>query len=107
MEQLSFNQIQSNWEKILSFIKNEYDILEVSFNLWISPLKPHHMERNEDNQLVLFLLIPGESDTLPDNGFQKFVSKRYSRFIEVSIQELTGIVCSVAFTKEKKGRKKS
>lgn len=106
MEQLSFNQIQSNWEKILSFIKNEYDILEVSFNLWISPLKPHHMERNEDNQLVLFLLIPGESDTLPDNGFQKFVSKRYSRFIEVSIQELTGIVCSVAFTKEKKEEKK-
>ena len=113
MEKSAFETIKDHWEDILSFLKNEYsEIAEVSYNLWISPLKPHHLKITKEEN-ILYLLLPDMSETEePEITRQQrkeiiinLVSKKYASFISVSIQALTGIRCSLSFITEEKETK--
>ena len=48
MEQNIIDRIKSNWNEVLDYIRNEFEIAEISFNIWISPLKPKYMEKDEN-----------------------------------------------------------
>ena len=60
MELSDFEKIRKNWDAVLSYIKEEFidEILEVSYNMWIQPLKPGYMKRDEDGTQVLFIEVP-------------------------------------------------
>ncbi|MCI7813258.1 MAG: chromosomal replication initiator protein DnaA [Lachnospiraceae bacterium] len=78
--------IIEKWEEILSTVKTEYELSDVSFKTWIKPLTVHSLENN-----VLTLLVPTEPMGL------NYISKRYRSPLKVAITELTGIECEIEF----------
>lgn len=80
-----FETIQSNWTKILDTIREEHDILPVSFKTWLEPLK-------------LYSLINGELVIIvPQEGYIKYLDKKYSVSLKVAIEECTGIPVEIHF----------
>lgn len=80
--------ILEKWQDILSFVKNDYDISDVSYNTWIVPLVPKKFEKDSNGINQLYF-------TVNDSLFQSIVSKKYSKLIEVGIEEVTGIKCNI------------
>jgi len=98
------NDIKKNWQDILAYMRDEYELTEVSFNTWITPLKADHIERNQEGQNILYVEVP-------DSIFQNYVSKKYSFLLNVAIEEVTRIKCKLQFvipqTNEEKDIKKN
>ena len=61
-----FDLINEKWDEILEILKKEHDIMDVSFNTWIKPLKIHSVEDN-----IITLLIPD------DNIGISYLNKKY------------------------------
>jgi len=99
MDQSSFEKIKQEWNSILNYIKEEFDIAPVSFNIFIAPLVPISLDKNEDGDQVLSLLVPNSKE-MPDDIFRKVVSNRYSPLIAVAIEVITGIKCSIGYITE-------
>lgn len=58
-ENMEKDTIIEKWEEILSTVKMEYELSDVSFKTWIKPLSVHSLENN-----VLMLLWPYRADGL-------------------------------------------
>jgi len=99
MDQSSFENIKQEWNSILNYIKEEFDIAPVSFNIFIAPLIPMSLSKNEDGETVLSLLVPNTKE-MPDDIFRKVVSNRYSPLIAVAIEVITGLKCSIGYITE-------
>ena len=93
MEQNIIDRIQSNWEAVLDYIRNEFEIAEISFNIWISPLKPMYMEKDENGGTVLAIQVP-DTQNLPAFVFRNMLSRKYAPYILVAVEEKTGIKCA-------------
>ena len=106
MEDTSFQKIKDSWETVLTYLKNEFDIIEISYTYWIEPLKPDHMEKDENGKAVLCILVPDEDD-LPGSVFQNFVSKKYGTYLSVAVDAVTGIKCRMKFVTKKENQEKS
>ena len=85
-ENMEKEALIEKWDEILSTVKMEYELSDVSFKTWIKPLTVHSLENN-----VLTLLGPTEQMGL------NYVSKRYRSPLKVAITELTGIDCEIEF----------
>ena len=83
--------IQSKWDEILEYIKNEYNLSDISFNTWIKPLKFHSVENNK-----VIIIIPFDQ-----SHSKNYISSKYSLPIKVSITEVTGMAYDVEFILEK------
>lgn len=83
--------IQSKWDEILEYIKNEYNLSDISFNTWIKPLKFHSVENNK-----VIIIIPFDQ-----SHSKNYISSKYSLPIKVSITEITGMEYDVEFILEK------
>lgn len=83
--------IQSKWYEILEYIKNEYNLSDISFNTWIKPLKFHSVENNK-----VIIIIPFDQ-----SHSKNYISSKYSLPIKVSITEVTGMEYDVEFILEK------
>ena len=81
-----YDLVSEKWDEILSFLKNEYDVTDVSFNSWIKPLQIYAVENN-----VVSLLVKG------DNIMKGYLQRKYYLFLKVSIQEITGQDLDVEF----------
>ncbi len=68
--------LKEKWPEILNFLKQEYDIADVSFKTWILPLKVQSFNNN-----VVTLIFPGESGK---TGLQ-YINKKYLSFLKDSI----------------------
>ena len=84
-----FDLINEKWDEILEILKKEHDIMDVSFNTWIKPLKIHSVENN-----IITLLIPD------DNIGVSYLNKKYYIPLEVVIQEVTGHALDIVFSHE-------
>lgn len=80
------NQLKSQWNTILTTMRNEHDISSVSFQSWIEPLIIHSIKDN-----VLILIVPNEHIGI------SFISKKYYLPLKVTIQEITGFPLDVKF----------
>lgn len=78
------DKLKDNWEQILNTIKEELELSEVSFSTWISPLEPVSAENG-----TVTILYPGDKNGLV------YVEKKYRFFIQIAIEEVTGIKCEV------------
>ena len=83
--------IQSKWDEILEYIKNEYNLSDISFNTWIKPLKFHSVENNK-----VIIIIPFDQ-----SHSKNYISSKYSLPIKVSITEVKGMEYDVEFILEK------
>ncbi len=72
------DEIKEKWNEILNFIKDEYDLTDISFKTWLLPLDPYSCEDN-----VLTIVVP-------DELFANYVSKKYERLLRFAIAEITG-----------------
>ena len=81
-------KLQEKWDDILNFLKKEHEVSDVSFATWLMPLKLYSYEQG-----TLYLLVP-------EKEFLSYVKKKYSRLLQISIEEVTGISCEVAFIAE-------
>ncbi|HIU74841.1 MAG TPA: chromosomal replication initiator protein DnaA [Candidatus Pelethocola excrementipullorum] len=73
------NLVEKKWIEILNRVKDEHEILDVSFDTWLAPLKVHKVEGD-----VVTILVPSQQVGLD------YVSKKYKLPLKVAIAEITG-----------------
>ena len=98
------DKIKSGWEKIITFLRDDYELSPVSFNTWIKPMIPASIEKDSRGNFTLII-------TVPSMPFKTYVTKKYSLYLSVSIEEVTLIKCNVVFIEKseqetKKSQKK-
>ncbi len=86
-------KIKASWEDILSFIKNEYELTQVSFKTFLLPLEPYRLRTTENGEQVLDLVV--KDDDKQDQFFKTTINKKYFWQIAVALQEITGIECGI------------
>ena len=84
------DKIKSGWEEIITFLRDDYELSPVSYNTWIKPMIPTSIDK--DSKGVYTLVI-----TVPSQPFKTYVTKKYSLYLSVSIEEVTLIKCNVVF----------
>ncbi len=85
------SEISLRWEEIKQYIKNEYDLNQISFDTWIVPLKFY-----EEKDNVVSILIPSnQSQAL------NYISEKYKDFFKVTISEMMNNYYDVKFILEK------
>jgi len=87
-----FELIRKNWVDILNNMKDEHDILQVSFDTWLKPLRLFDFINSE-----LLIIVPEE-------GYKKILEKKYSLFLKVAIEEKTNIPVNILFVIESEAR---
>ncbi len=78
-------QLKEQWDKILLHLKEEHEILDVSYKTWLLPLEIYTVEGN-----VIKILAP-------DSNFITYIRKKYGFLLQVTIEEVTGFSCTVEF----------
>ena len=63
---IKMDKILEKWDEILSTVKHEHDISDISFDTWIRPLEVYGVEGS-----TLYILVPSEQMTL------SYISKKY------------------------------
>ena len=86
-------RLQKNWDDILLYLKEEHDIMDVSYRTWLLPLELHHMDG--DTAVI----------AVPDSAMIGYIRKKYSFFLKVAIEEKTGIQCDVDFISKEDAEK--
>ena len=81
-------QLKEQWDNILLHVKEEHDIMDVSFNTWLLPLKIFTVDGN-----VVKILAP-------DAQMLRYIQKKYGLILQVSIEEVTGFACTLDFITE-------
>ncbi len=81
-------KLQEKWDEILQTLKEEYDIMEVSYKTWLLPLKVAAVDGSEVTIIT------------PDANFSAFIQKKYGFLIQVTIEEVTGFACTLKFVTE-------
>ncbi len=78
-------KLQENWDEVLLYMKEEHEIMDISFKTWLLPLKVHHVEHNTATIVV------------PDSNMISYIRKKYGLPLEVSIAEKLGFECKLNF----------
>ena len=78
-----------HWDDILSIVKSEHDITDVSFKTWLKPLTIHSIFGN-----TLRILVP--TDQMGSMAVD-YISKKYYFPLKVAIAEFTGNEYEIEF----------
>ncbi len=81
-------QLKKQWENILLQLKEEHEIMDVSYKTWLLPLEIYDVEGN-----VVKIMAP-------DANFITYIRKKYGLILQVTIEEVTGFSCTVEFITE-------
>ena len=82
------NLVKEKWDQIIQKLKVEYDIYDVSFKTWILPLKVQ-----DEKDSVVYI-------TAPSKAHIDFIMKKYLLYLQVCIEEVTGIEYEVKLISE-------
>jgi len=81
--------IQKKWNDILLFMKNEFDITDISYQTWLLPMKPYLMIKDQ-----LYIIAS-------DNPFiVNIVSKKYKDLLSIAILKVTDLDVVPVFISE-------
>ncbi|MCI8661996.1 MAG: chromosomal replication initiator protein DnaA [Hungatella sp.] len=78
-------QLKQQWDEILLHLKEEHELLDVSYQTWLQPLEVYSVEGN-----IVGILAP-------DAQFVTYIRKKYGLLLQVTIEEMTGFACTVDF----------
>ena len=79
------DKIKENWDQILLNLKEEHEIMDVSFKTWLLPLKPYSFKNN-----TLTIIVPEQT-------FLTFVKRKYGLPLMVTVSEFLGVECKIDF----------
>lgn len=79
--------IIEKWEEILKTIKEEYDVADVAFDIWLKPLQVYNLIDS-----TLYILIDSEQTMMIN-----YIRKKYTIPLKVAIAEITGIEYEIEF----------
>ena len=85
------DSIREQWDDIKEAIRQEYNILNISFETWVLPLKFHELIDN-----VIYIIVPNDKA----NAFS-YIKKQYGTFFQVTISEMFDHAYDVEFILEK------
>lgn len=77
--------IIDNWQKILNTLRVDYNISSTAFKTWLEPLQVESIENN-----VIYVSVK-------EKQFKDIIEKKYKVFLQVVIEEYTGIGYNVEF----------
>ena len=80
-------KLQEQWDEILLYMKEEHEIMDISFKTWLLPLKVHHVDKNTNTATIV----------VPDSNMIGYIRKKYGLPLEVSIAEKLGVECKLNF----------
>ena len=80
-------KLQEQWDEILLYMKDEHEIMDISFKTWLLPLKVHHVDKNTNTATIV----------VPDSNMIGYIRKKYGLPLEVSIAEKLGVECKLNF----------
>ncbi len=90
-------KILENWDKIITLMREEYDISRVGYETWLKPLEVQSVD--EENHVVNIVWTDAQTESV---GLS-YIRKKYSFIFQVSIEEVTGFKCIVNFYPKSQG----
>lgn len=81
------NEIKDRWDEIKEILRREYELTNISFNTWVSPLQFYKVEND-----IVTIMIPAEQAHL-----LKYIQKQYQMCFQVTISELMNHDYGIAF----------
>ena len=84
------NVIEEHWQEILQRVKEDCELLDVSYNMWLKPLQVYKYENG-----ILYILVSLEEIAI------NIINKKYSFPIKSAVAEITGISCDIKFIQKK------
>ena len=88
-------KLRENWDDILLYLKEEHDIMDVSYRTWLLPLQVY----DADDQKVVIMV--------PDSAMIGYIKKKYGFLLKIAIEEKTGIGGEVEFISKEDAEKSS
>ena len=82
---MGIKELKEIWPGILQYMREEYDISDVSFRTWLDPLLIYSC----DGRKIILIV----SDTVT----RDYLQKRYHKMLQVAIEEKTGISFELCF----------
>ena len=86
-------KLRENWDDILLYLKEEHDIMDVSYRTWLLPLQLYGMDK--DKVIIV----------APDSAMISYIKKKYGFFLKIAVEEKTGIECEVEFISKEEAQK--
>ena len=84
------NVIEEHCQEILQRVKEDCELLDVSYNMWLKPLQVYKYENG-----ILYILVSLEEIAI------NIINKKYSFPIKSAVAEITGISCEIKFIQKK------
>ena len=84
------NVIEEHWQEILQRVKEDCELLDVSYNMWLKPLQVYKYENG-----ILYILVSLEEIAI------NIINKEYCFPIKSAVAEITGITCEIKFIQKK------
>ena len=73
--------VQEKWDDILSTMKTEYDLSDVSYKTWVEPLHIYKIEGD-----TIYILPKDDAQPFTIN----YIKKKYEDLLKVTIADFTG-----------------
>ena len=70
-----FSTIKEKWQQILLFMKNEFEIMDISFNTWLAPLKPYALIDDK-----LYIIVSEDNEQI-----KQIIKKKYEDLLGIAI----------------------
>ena len=86
-----FKIIKEKWHNIKDTLRLEYDLSDISYNTWVSPLKLHNVE----NDTVTILIPSDQAHAL------NYISNKYKSYFQVTVTEMMNHNYDISFILEK------
>ncbi|MCM1252442.1 MAG: chromosomal replication initiator protein DnaA [Clostridium sp.] len=85
------DSIKENWNLIKETLRKEYDLSDISYSTWISPLNFYKVE----DDIVTILIPSDQSHAL------NYISNKYKSYFQVTISEMMNHTYDISFILEK------
>ena len=85
-----FSTIEQKWQEILLFMKNEFEIMDISYDTWLVPLKPYSIIDDK-----LYIIASEDNDQI-----REIVRKKYEQILSVTILKVCELKLEPVFILE-------
>ena len=85
-----FSTIVQKWQEILFFMKSEFEIMDISYDTWLVPLKPYSIIGDK-----LYIIASEDNDQI-----RQIVNKKYENLLSIAVLKVTELKLTPVFILE-------
>ena len=85
-----FSTVIQKWQEILYFMKNEFEIMDISYDTWLVPLKPYSIMGDK-----LYIIASEDNDQI-----RQIVKKKYEDLLSIALLKVTELKLTPVFILE-------